>query len=184
MTEVTQISDGNNVMSTNDLIDAVEYVMINEMVGSGEFVLIQAPLGHDFKDGRYVRTIIMPAGSRYTTSIHLTAHPFLILKGKVSVFSDVDGLQIIEAPYDGMTKPGTRRIIYAIEETIWATIHETDIVPENDSEEAKAKAGELVMEQITALHENVLLGGTYRNSVFIEPHSEIWDKNKIYSHVI
>lgn len=30
------------------------------------------------------------------------------------------------APYSGVTKPGTKRLIYINEDTIWATVHATD----------------------------------------------------------
>lgn len=173
MTEVTQISDGNNVMSTNDLIDAVEYVMINEMVGSGEFVLIQAPVQHEFTDGQYIRTITMPTGSRFTSSIHKFKHPYYILKGKLTVFSENDGVQFIEAPFRGITKPGTRRVLNIIEETVFSTVHRTDIVPKDDSEEEIERAAEMVIIEITELHENKLLGGYYRNSVYYESKEEL-----------
>lgn len=183
MSEVTQISN-TEIKTSNDFIDMVEYVMINEMVESGEFVLIQAPLEHDFTDGLYTRTITMPAGSRFTTLIHRFKHPFFVSKGKVIVLSENDGKQIIEGGYRGITKPGTRRVLHNMEETVWSTVHRTDIVPENDSKEAIEKAAELVINEITIPYENELLGGHYRNSVFIEatPESYIGNHKKIVRH--
>jgi hypothetical protein len=41
------------------------------------------------------------------------------------VFSENDGLQMIEAPFTGITKPGTRRVLLIVEDTIWTTFHPT-----------------------------------------------------------
>lgn len=168
MNEVSTILKKDlSIKNTNVLIDAVEYVMINEMVASGEFELIQAPLKHIFTDGLYTRIITMPQNSRFTTFIHKTYHPFFVLKGKVSVFSDIDGTQLIEAPFVGVTKPGTRRVLHVHEETIWITTHRTDIKPKDNSEEAIQEAADLVINEITEYYENDLLGGRYVNSVFM-----------------
>lgn len=174
MNEVTEIQK-NEVSNriTNEFIDAVEWVMVNEMVGSGEFVLIQAPLEHKFVKGAYIRKITMPPHSRFTSVIHNTEHPYFILRGVVSVFSENDGAQFLVAPYYGITTPGTRRVLHVHEETVWITVHPTDVVPEDDSEEAIEKAADLVMSQITLDHENKLLGGRYKNSVFTPSLNEV-----------
>lgn len=180
MNEVSTIKHNEvSIKSANDLIDEVEYAMINEMVESGEFVLIQAPLKHEFSDGLYTRTIKMPANSRFTTLVHKFSHPFFVLIGKVAVFSENDAAQMIEAPYRSITKSGTRRVLHVLEETVWSTVHRTDIVPENDSEEAIEKAAELVLNEITIPYENKLLGGHYRNSVFIKTTSELDNQKKL-----
>ncbi len=178
MSEVAEISNQELSKTANQLIDMVEYEMIHGMVESGEFVLIQAPLEHIFTPGLYTRKITMPAYSRFTSSIHQSTHPFFVLKGKLSVFSEIDGVQHIEAPYNGITKPGTRRVLQIHEETIWITSHVTDVVPEDDSEEAKERAADLVMSKITELHENKLLGGYYKNSVFYESREELEFNNQ------
>jgi len=46
------------------------------------------------------------------------------LFGKVKVWKDDgNGWQIIDAPFDGMTEPGTRRILDVLEDTVWITVH-------------------------------------------------------------
>lgn len=172
MTEVTEISNPE-IKTSNDFIDAVEYVMINEMVESGEFVLIQAPVKHEFIDGQYIRTITMPSGSRFTSAIHKFYHPFFVLKGKLTVWSENDGVQFIEAPFRGITTPGTRRILNIIEETSWSTVHRTDILPEDGTDEATEIAADLVISEITELHENKFLGGYYRNSIHYENKEDL-----------
>jgi hypothetical protein len=83
------------------------------------------PLNHTFAGGCYVREISMPKGQLISTGIHKKEHPFFVLKGDVSVLTDT-GLVRITAPYSGVTQPGTKRLIYIHEDTIWTTVHATD----------------------------------------------------------
>lgn len=90
-----------------------------------QFPQVDCPLVHRFTDGMYIREILMPAGTLVTTLLHKTNHPFVILKGKVSVWNNGD-VEHLEAPYVGITNPGTRRLIVIHEDTTWITFHATD----------------------------------------------------------
>lgn len=68
----------------------------------------------------------MPAMSMVTSKIHNTEHPFIILKGTVSVANGDGASQTFTAPYVGITKPGTRRILFCHTDVEWMTIHATD----------------------------------------------------------
>jgi len=83
------------------------------------------PLKHTFADGCYIRQITMPKGMVLTSKIHKTEHPYFVMKGDCSVMTD-DKVIRIKAPYWGITKPGTKRILYMHEETVWCTVHVTD----------------------------------------------------------
>lgn len=110
----------------NNLVDMVEKAMIDDMVGSGKFHLTDAPVVHRFTDKLYSRQITMRQGLRLTSKIHLTDHQFIISQGVAIVYDD-EGEHILEAPYHGITKAGTRRILYIPEEAeyecIWTTFH-------------------------------------------------------------
>lgn len=80
------------------------------------------PLKHSFGDGLYIREITMPKGMLLTSKIHKHTHPYFVLKGDVSVLTD-EGVVRIKAPFSGMTKPGTKRVLYMHEETVWTTVH-------------------------------------------------------------
>lgn len=82
------------------------------------------PLKHTFVDGAYVREITMPKGTLLTSKIHKICHPYFVLKGDVSVLTE-KGVQRIKAPYSGITQPGTKRILYIHEDTVWTTVHVT-----------------------------------------------------------
>lgn len=97
------------------------------------------PLKHTFVDGAYVRQITMPKGMLLTSKIHKICHPYFVLKGDVSVLTE-EGVVRIKAPHSGITKPGTKRLLYMHEETVWTTVHvtnETDL--EKIEEEIIAK---------------------------------------------
>ena len=90
------------------------------------------PLKHTFGDGLYIRQITMFKGYLFTSKLHKLVHPYFVLSGDVSVITP-DGPIRIVAPYSGITKAGTKRILYINEETVWITVHpnpdnETDLV--------------------------------------------------------
>lgn len=86
---------------------------------------IDCPLEHVFTPNLYSRKITMPAGSLITSRIHRFEHPFVILRGKVAVWNDGDW-EVLEAGYFGVTKPGSRRLLFTYEDTDWVTFHVTD----------------------------------------------------------
>lgn len=162
MTEVT-----NNV---NGIIDELELAMLNHEP-------IDCPVTHEFVPGMYIRTIFMPKGKDgkdnwVTSMVHNTKHPYFILKGEVAVYSENDGVQFLKAGDKGITTPNTRRVLLILNDCIWVTCHPTDVVPENDSKEAKEKAANLVGEQILAKYTNPLLGFRIKNNVLVN-ESEI-----------
>ena len=84
------------------------------------------PLEHFFCDGIYVRKITIPAGIICTGKIHRHQHPAFLLKGKVTVFTEQTGSEIISAPAFMVSEAGTKRAILSHEETEWYTVHRTD----------------------------------------------------------
>ena len=81
------------------------------------------PLKHTFSDGIYVREIMIPAGTVLTGKIHKHEHPNFLMKGSVEVFTEADGYQILEAPLSMISKPGTKRVVKALTDVIWITVH-------------------------------------------------------------
>ena len=146
----------------NEIIDELEAALLDN------FDTVDCPLTHKFVPGMYIREIFMPAGAVVTSLIHKTTHPFFILKGKVSVFSENDGTQLLEAPYSGITTPGTRRVLNIHEDTIWITCHAIDIKPTDNSDESVQAAVNEITEEIIEKHENLFLGGIIKNNVLKE----------------
>lgn len=84
---------------------------------------VELPLEHHFTPGLYTRTIHIPAGTILTSKIHRTEHPFVVHKGRLLVVDDDNGPVEIAAPHMGITKPGTRRVVKALEDCVWSTFH-------------------------------------------------------------
>lgn len=102
----------------------------------------ECPLDHIFTPGLYTRIIQMDAGTLLTSKIHNTEHPFVILKGSVMCWTKELGVQTIAAPYIGVTKPGTRRILFIVEDTVWATFHPTTLTDLKEIEDLIIKKHE------------------------------------------
>ena len=80
------------------------------------------PLTHIFTEGLYIRQAYAPAGSMFTTVHHNTEHPFILISGTTEVISNEDASSIT-GPFMGITKKGTRRLVHAITDAMYLTIH-------------------------------------------------------------
>ena len=87
------------------------------------------PLRHMFAPGVYGREITIPEGHWIIGKIHKHAHFSVISKGKVAVLTE-DGPVVMSAPYTFVSSPLAKRVVLALEDTIWTTFHitnETDL---------------------------------------------------------
>lgn len=111
------------VITISPIVDALELEM-------RQFPSVECPLEHQFTPGMYIRTIRVAAGTKLVTKIHLTEHPFAMTKGSGRIWTPESGWTEIFAPFIGITKVGTRRVIEAFEDIEWTTFHattETDV---------------------------------------------------------
>jgi hypothetical protein len=91
---------------------------------------------HHFAKGVYAREILIPAGTLLTGKIHKTEHLNIVSKGEIAVWTETEGVRRVKAPFTFVAQPGTRRLGYALEDTVWTTIHgtdETDLVKLEDT---------------------------------------------------
>lgn len=93
---------------------------------TGELQGTEFPLTHDFFDGKYTRTIFLPAGSLLVGKLHKHDHGYTIWSGKVTVVTEAGGIETIQGMYRGVSPAGVKRAIYVHEDTIWTVVHETD----------------------------------------------------------
>lgn len=148
-----------------------EYAAVHErfdhlelaMLASGE-PMRDFTVSHVFTTGLYVRTILMPAGSLLTSRIHKTQHPFVVLAGRVEVYIPGVGTQLIEAPYFGVTEPGTRRLLYIHDDCVWSTFH--PLVADEDGEADEARRLEMIEERIIERRE--LVDGKTTHQLYCE----------------
>jgi hypothetical protein len=143
------------IRENDDRLDELEVAMLEN------FEPVHCLTTHRFTDGMYIREIFMPAGSLITSKVHKTEHPYIVSYGKVAVSIDGDDWDEITAPYTGITKPGTRRVLYILEDCIWTTFHRVnDMKSEyNDlNDDEKENIVKEIEEKILEPHVNYLTG--------------------------
>jgi hypothetical protein len=116
-------------------------------------VRVECPVKHHFLPGLYIREFHMPKDAYVASAIHNTTHSFYITKGVVTVFKDDGEGNTFEAPYQGTTTPGTRRMLYSHEDVVWITVHPN---PDNETDPDK------IIDRITLPHTNPLMGLTHK----------------------
>ena len=88
---------------------------------------------HYYAEGLYCRELLIPAGVKLIGKTHKKEHLCMITKGLVQVISNEAVLEI-EAPYIYKSTPGVKRVILAITNTIWTTVHHTNLTDLNEIE--------------------------------------------------
>jgi hypothetical protein len=83
-------------------------------------------LQHVFAPGAYGRTLSFPKGTLIVGKIHKHAHLNVLSKGDVLVLTESGGLERMVGPLTMVSPPGTKRAVYALEDTVWTTVHLTD----------------------------------------------------------
>ena len=105
----------------DDLISIADGVNVE---GDGQTILhsVNFPLKHTFADGIYVRQMDMKIGSAVIGAIHNHLHVWFLLTGHLAVATE-DSIEEFVAPCYVLATPGSKRVIYAMEESIFVNIH-------------------------------------------------------------
>jgi len=122
MEEVAVQESGVGKSIRNEILDFEDFLkkVPESFVGDTD----NCPLVHSFADGIYVREIFIPKGTVVVGKIHKHSHPNFLIKGRVRVLTEYDGVQILEAPLSMISKAGTKRVVEALEDVVWVTIHD------------------------------------------------------------
>src|SRR5258708_32953354 len=78
---------------------------------------MELPTSHFFADGMYARVVERPAGTLVVGKVHRREHFYIITKGRVEVFSG-EHSETYEAGRVIVSKPGTKRAVFALEDSI------------------------------------------------------------------
>lgn len=77
---------------------------------------------HFFAPGMYGRRFSMPAGMLVVGKIHKHAHLMVVLKGRAEIVTEF-GRDMVEAGHVSVSQPGAKRVVLALEDTIFMTVH-------------------------------------------------------------
>lgn len=81
---------------------------------------------HYFADGMYCRVVPRPAGVLIVGKVHKREHFYMVVKGSVAVIQDGTERRVYEAPAIIVSRPGTKRAVIALEDSVCLTVHRTD----------------------------------------------------------
>ena len=103
---------------------------IRQKVFKAEACMLQMPqleleVKHYFSHGIYARELYIPRDTILVGKLHKFSQLNILSKGDISVLID-EKVKRIQAPFTIVSPPGTKRIAYAHEDTVWLTIHGTD----------------------------------------------------------
>ena len=93
---------------------------------------IDLPITHRYSRGVYSRTMYMPRGTILTGRIHKYSQINILLRGEVSVLTE-EGMVRVKAPFVVESPAGTKRAMYAHEDSEWMTIMGTDITDPDEA---------------------------------------------------
>jgi len=77
---------------------------------------------HSFAKDIYIRQMTLPKDWFIVGAIHKWSFPFFLLSGKLSITTP-EGIEDYIAPMYIISKPGTKRVGFAIEKSIVVTVH-------------------------------------------------------------
>ena len=115
--EITLSNRKKILQFQNSLIDNADEVNIVTHNDSKLF-----PLKHTFAEGIYVRQMSMGVGTVVVGAIHKHLHVWFLLAGNISVVTE-NTIEDYVAPCYVVAKPGTKRVIYANEDSIFVNVH-------------------------------------------------------------
>jgi len=90
---------------------------------------------HYFHGGMYCREVFREGGVLVVGAVHKKEHFYLIVSGTVAITTD-DGVEEVTGPHLFMSKPGTKRAVYAVTDALCMTFHaiEAKTVEEAEAE--------------------------------------------------
>lgn len=112
-------------IKTLDLPEAWKAVdRLEEEMAGQPGAIFEIPIKNRFTDHLYSRQCFLPKNLLLTSEVHLTEHQYIVLMGVVAVWTPATQKWTrLDAPEHGITLPGTRRVLYALEPTVWTTFH-------------------------------------------------------------
>lgn len=103
----------------------------------------KTPIEHFFMDGVYIRKMTMHKGTAVIGAIHKHLHMCFLLSGSLTVSSE-NGIVDYTAPCHIVATPGTQRVLYAHEKSVWYNTHKN---PTNTEDVKQLEKNMVVLNQ-------------------------------------
>lgn len=118
----------------NEVAEKVELEYLIENLSTKERLLqldaylirgeqVECPLEHIFVEHQYLRERFVPGGTLFTTYTWKIDHPFFGSMGELLIWDENSGWVLFKCPCRGTTKAGTKRVVYAITDVVWTSVH-------------------------------------------------------------
>lgn len=116
---------GDSLPVVREQIDALEQALLTLEHGVEQDGLVRIDFEntHAFVPGVYARTMYLPANTINTSKIHKVENFFFLSVGHLIVRDSFGHLHEVRAPYLGITKPGTKRAVIALADSVLTTFH-------------------------------------------------------------
>jgi len=99
---------------------------------------------HYFSDGMYCRKVSRPAGTLIVGKVHKKDHFFICAAGEIIAWTE-KGMKLMKAGDVVESKPGTKRVTFAVTDAVGITVHKTDKTDLDDIEKEVIEPDELSM---------------------------------------
>jgi len=121
-----KILNAQDVMMTN-IADG----KLSDALPSCTLTHTYTPIHDEYGAGTYARQMFIPKGTLIIGKIHRHQHLNFIMQGRVSVATEF-GTKFLTAPCVFVSEVGLKRAVYAEEDTIWVTVHQTKFTGEEN----------------------------------------------------
>jgi len=117
--ELTEI---NKIQKLQDLI--VSNNDLPGIFGDGNSIaeIEEIPIKHAFADQLYIRQMDMKAGHIVIGAIHNHKHVWFLMSGRVIINNNGEIIEHV-APCYTVSEPGSKRLIYAVEDSTFVNVH-------------------------------------------------------------
>ena len=85
-------------------------------------VVDEIPITHKFADGIYIRQMNMKAGQIVVGATNKHLHVWFLMTGRVLINNNGEKIEHV-APCYTISNPGSKRVIYAVEDSIFVNVH-------------------------------------------------------------
>ncbi len=110
----------------DEQLQVIQDLIINSDAGFGDGKSIaeipDIPIKHLFADQVYIRQMNMKQDQVVVGAIHNHLHVWFLMEGRVIINNNGDIVEHI-APCYTVSEPGSKRIIYAIEDSVFVNVH-------------------------------------------------------------